>query len=45
VAQYTAESMTDPNAYVVQGFPKGVMPAFKLSDKQIADLVAFLTSG
>jgi mono/diheme cytochrome c family protein len=46
VAQYAAESITDPNAYVVPGFPKGVMPTnfSSLSDKQVADLVAFITS-
>ncbi len=44
--QYVAESIEDPNAYVVPGYPKGVMPAFtSLSDKQVADLVAFVTSG
>ena len=43
--QYTRESIADPNAYVVPGFPKGVMPPFgkTLSASQIADLVAFLT--
>jgi mono/diheme cytochrome c family protein len=41
---YTAESIKDPTAYTVPGYPKGVMPPFQLSDKQIADLVAFLTS-
>jgi mono/diheme cytochrome c family protein len=43
---YTKTSITDPNAYVVPGFPKGVMPSTygsSLSDKQLADLVAFLT--
>jgi mono/diheme cytochrome c family protein len=46
VEQYVAESIKDPNAYVVPGFPKGVMPAFSsLSDKQVNDLVAFVTSG
>jgi cytochrome c2 len=44
VADYVKTSIQDPNAYVVPGFPKGVMPAFtSLSAKQIADLVAFLT--
>ncbi|HZQ64586.1 MAG TPA: c-type cytochrome [Gaiellaceae bacterium] len=45
VEQYAAESIEDPNAYVVPGFPKGVMPAFKLSKQQVGDLVAFLTAG
>jgi mono/diheme cytochrome c family protein len=45
VEQYTAESIEDPGAYVVPGYPNGVMPKFQLSDKQVADLVAFLTGG
>ena len=41
---YTKTSIQDPNAYIVPGFPKGVMPTFSsLSDQQLADLVAFLT--
>lgn len=42
---YTETSIVDPNAYVVPGFPKGVMPTTysSLSDQQVADLVAFLT--
>jgi mono/diheme cytochrome c family protein len=43
VQEYTAESIEDPGAYVVPGYPNGVMPQFQLSDKQVADLVAFLT--
>jgi mono/diheme cytochrome c family protein len=44
VEDYTKTSIQDPNAYVVPGFPKGVMPSFgSLSDQQLADLVAFLT--
>jgi mono/diheme cytochrome c family protein len=45
LADYTQTSITDPNGYVVSGFPKGVMPTTysSLSDQQIADLVAFLT--
>jgi mono/diheme cytochrome c family protein len=46
LADYVKTSITDPNAYVVPGFPKGVMPSTyssSLSDKQLADLVAFLT--
>jgi mono/diheme cytochrome c family protein len=42
--RYTAESIKNPGAYVVPGFPNGVMPSFaKLGDAKIADLVAFLT--
>ena len=44
--QYATESIKDPNAYVVPGYPKGVMPTTfsSLGDQKIADLVAFLTS-
>ena len=45
VEEYTAESIEDPGAYVVPGYPNGVRPQFQLSDKQVADLVAFLTAG
>src|SRR5713226_3266934 len=43
--QYTFESIKNPGAYVVPGYPNGVMPNFgsTLSDKQISDLVAYLT--
>jgi cytochrome c551/c552 len=44
--QYTRESIVDPNAYVVPGFPSGVMtPTYgqSLNKKQLDDLVAFLT--
>jgi cytochrome c553 len=42
---YTKESIEDPGAYVVAGFPNGVMPPYKgkLTDQQISDLVDFLT--
>ena len=44
--EYAAESISDPNAYVVPGFPKGVMPDFgkTLTAAQIGDVVAFLTA-
>ena len=45
VEAYTAESIKDPGAYVVPGYPNGVMPQFQLSGTQVADLVAFLTGG
>jgi mono/diheme cytochrome c family protein len=47
VQQYATESIKTPGAYVVPGYPSGVMPTTfgaTLSAKQIADLVAFLTS-
>lgn len=47
VQQYATESIKDPGAYVVPGYPSGVMPTSfaALGDKKIADLVAFLTTG
>ena len=43
--QYTFNSIKNPSAYVVPGYPNGVMPNYgtQLNDQQIADLVAFLT--
>ncbi len=43
--QYTFDSIKNPSAYVVPGYPNGVMPNYgaQLKDSQIADLVAFLT--
>lgn len=44
LADFTRESIEDPSAYIEQGFPDGVMPAYdKLSDTELNDLVAFLT--
>ncbi len=43
VEEFTRESIEDPNAYVEEGFP-AIMPEYdQLDDKQLADLVAFLT--
>jgi len=44
VQEFTAQSIKDPGAYVEPGY-SNVMPNFGLSDKQIADLVAYLTGG
>jgi cytochrome c2 len=43
---YLFESIKDPNAKVVKGFPAGAMPPYGtiLSDQDIADLVAFIKS-
>ena len=41
--EFVRESIVQPDAYVEQGFPQGVMPAWSGDDKQLADLVAFLT--
>jgi mono/diheme cytochrome c family protein len=43
LAEFTRESIENPNAYVEEGFPEGVMPTSDLDEKQLADLVAFLT--
>lgn len=43
VAEFTRESITQPDAYVEEGFPSGVMPAWSGTEKELADLVAFLT--
>jgi hypothetical protein len=45
VAEFTRESLENPDAYVEEGFPSGVMPEFGGDDQQLADLVAFLTQG
>jgi cytochrome c1 len=42
--EYVEESLKDPNAYVVEGF-QPIMPAFSGTEKELADLVAFVTSG
>ena len=43
---YVKQSIEVPSAYVVPGFPNGVMPPYKgkLTDAQINDLVKFLTT-
>jgi mono/diheme cytochrome c family protein len=46
--QFVLESIVDPNKEIAEGFQPNVMPATfgeSLSDKQLADLVAFLTQG
>jgi cytochrome c551/c552 len=44
--QFTRTSITDPNAYVQPGFPRGVMPSFAtLPKNQVDALVSFLTKG
>jgi cytochrome c oxidase subunit I len=44
LAEFTHESIANPSAYIEKGYPNA-MPDFgqTLSDKQIADLVAYLT--
>jgi mono/diheme cytochrome c family protein len=46
-AAFIRESIVDPNAETASGYPPGVMPSDygeKLSPKQLADLVAFLSN-
>jgi mono/diheme cytochrome c family protein len=45
-AAFTRKAIVDPNAETAEGYPPGVMPGDygeKLSAKQLADLVAFLS--
>jgi mono/diheme cytochrome c family protein len=42
------EAIVNPDAQIAEGFSAGIMPGTygdSLSDKQLADLVAFLTQG
>jgi cytochrome c oxidase subunit II len=39
---YLTESIQDPSAKVVQGFPGNVMPKFNLSDAQIKAIVSYI---
>jgi mono/diheme cytochrome c family protein len=41
--EFTRTSLTNPDAYVEDGYQAGVMPPFTGSPDQLADLVAFLT--
>jgi cytochrome c1 len=46
LASFTRTAITDPTAYVEEGFPEGVMPAYdQLSEQDLNNLVAFLTQG
>ncbi len=42
--EFTRESIVNPNAYVEEGFPENVMPPWSGTEKELADLVAFLTT-
>jgi mono/diheme cytochrome c family protein len=45
--EYLRQSILEPNAYVVEGFGQGIMPAGygnELSEQQLNDLAAFLLS-
>jgi mono/diheme cytochrome c family protein len=43
VDEFTRQSITQPNAYVEQGFPEGVMPSWSGTEEELNNLVAFLT--
>jgi mono/diheme cytochrome c family protein len=40
---FTREAIEEPDAYVEEGYPSGVMPKSDLDETQLNDLVAFLT--
>jgi mono/diheme cytochrome c family protein len=40
--EYLTESIKNPNAKHVKGFPAGMMPAYPLNDKQIESLVLYI---
>lgn len=45
--EYLRESVVEPNAYVVEGFPANVMPTnygSQLTEQQLTDLVAYMLS-
>lgn len=39
---YVRQSITEPDAFTVSGYPAGVMPTFSLTDAEVDDLVVFL---
>jgi mono/diheme cytochrome c family protein len=41
--EFVRQSITQPDAYVEQGFQEGVMPAWSGTEEELANLVAFLT--
>lgn len=43
--EFVRESIVNPAAYVEEGYPEGVMPAWSGNEQDLADLVAFLTQG
>lgn len=46
LAAYIAESIKSPGSFIVTGYTDGVMPPYaQLTSEQVADLVAFLTTG
>jgi mono/diheme cytochrome c family protein len=43
--EFVRESLVNPDDYVEEGFPSGVMPAWSGNQQDLANLVAFLTQG
>jgi mono/diheme cytochrome c family protein len=41
---YIRESIVEPDAEVAEGFEPGIMPPYEGSSKEVADLVAFLST-
>jgi mono/diheme cytochrome c family protein len=41
--EFVHESIVNPDSYVEEGFPEGVMPAWSGNEQDLANLVAFLT--
>jgi mono/diheme cytochrome c family protein len=41
--EFVRESIENPDSYVEEGFPEGVMPAWSGNEQDLANLVAFLT--
>jgi cytochrome c oxidase subunit 2 len=40
--EYIKESILEPNAKIVAGFPQNAMPQYTLSDGEVADLIEFI---
>lgn len=40
--EYISESILEPNAKIVQGFPENSMPQYTLSPEEIADIIEFM---
>jgi mono/diheme cytochrome c family protein len=43
LAAFTRESIENPDSYVEEGYPEGLMPTADLDETQLNNLVAFLT--
>jgi cytochrome c oxidase subunit 2 len=40
--EFIIESILDPNATIVAGYPANAMPQFQLSEEELADILAFI---